>query len=268
MAALAARRQRTGESMAHIVMSALASELEVEHSTLFQVSTSAALVKGVYQGAVTIGELKQHGDFGLGTFDGLDGEMLAVDGQFYQMQSSGRVTEPANNATVPFAVVTAFHPTNRLAIRDVPEISELLTQLDTARQSDNLFYAVRIDGQFEAIRIRIACKTAGGVSLVEAAAHQAEFELATISGTLVGFWSPTYARTFNVPGWHLHFIDETRTKGGHVLDCRAAELSAQLQPLDDVRIAIPETAEFLQADLSRDPSKDLDIAERGKKRDS
>ena len=82
MQALAARSARTGEPLSHIVMSALADTLEVEHSTLFQVSTSTALVQGVYNGVVTIGELKQHGDFGLGTFDGLDGEMLALDGHY------------------------------------------------------------------------------------------------------------------------------------------------------------------------------------------
>ena len=89
-------------------MSALADALEIEHSTLFQVSTSTALVQGVYNGVVTIGELKQHGDFGLGTFDGLDGEMLAVDGRFYQVHGSGVVNEPADDLRVPFAVVTAF----------------------------------------------------------------------------------------------------------------------------------------------------------------
>jgi acetolactate decarboxylase len=97
MRALAAWSARTGEPPAHIVMCALADALEVEHATLFQVCTSTALVKGVYNGVVTIGQLKQHGDFGLGTFDGLDGEMLALEGHFYQMRGSGEVTEPCDD---------------------------------------------------------------------------------------------------------------------------------------------------------------------------
>src|SRR5271166_6003327 len=108
MQALAARGARTGEPLSHIVMSALADALEMDHSTLFQVSTSTALVQGVYDGVVTIGELKQHGDFGLGTFDGLDGEMLALDGHFYQVRGSGGVTEAGDDARAPFAVVTVF----------------------------------------------------------------------------------------------------------------------------------------------------------------
>src|SRR5271154_6482402 len=105
MQALAARSARTGEPLSHIVMSALADALEIDHSTLFQVSTSTALVQGVYDGVVRVGELKQHGDFGLGTFDGLDGEMLALDGHFYQVQGSGKVSESSDDAKVPFAVV-------------------------------------------------------------------------------------------------------------------------------------------------------------------
>src|SRR4029453_14474392 len=98
MNALAARRARTGESVAHVVMAALADALEVDHATLFQVSTSTALAKGVYQGAVTSGDLKQHGDFGLGTFDGLDGEMIALDGRFYKVDATGAAGEAPNEA--------------------------------------------------------------------------------------------------------------------------------------------------------------------------
>jgi acetolactate decarboxylase len=125
MRALAARGERTGESLSHIVMSALADALEVEHSTLFQVSTSTALVQGVYNGMVTVGELKQHGDFGLGTYDGLDGEMLALDGHFYQVHGSGKVSEPADNAKVPFAVVTAFRAEQAFTIDRVESFADL-----------------------------------------------------------------------------------------------------------------------------------------------
>jgi acetolactate decarboxylase len=84
-----------------------------------------------------------------------------------------------------------------------------------------------------------------------------------VSGTAVGFWTPLYARTINVAGWHLHFVTDDRTGGGHFLDCQGADLRVQMQDLADVRIAMPETAAFLQADLSQDPSQELDLAERG-----
>ena len=145
MQALAARGARTGEPLGHIVMSVLADALGIEHATLFQVSTSTALVQGVYDGVVRVGELKQHGDFGLGTFDGLDGEMLALDGHFYQVHGSGEVSEPSDDARVPFAVVTTFRAGRSFTIGRVDGFADLLARLDGERRSANLFYAVRIE---------------------------------------------------------------------------------------------------------------------------
>ena len=266
MRALQARSSQTGEPVDHIVMSSLADTLEIDHSTLFQVSTSTALVEGVYGGVVTIGELKRHGTFGLGTFDGLDGEMLALDGHVYQVLGDGSVREARDDARAPFAVVTEFHPEREFTVDRVESFDELVVQLDSRRDTGNLFFAVRIDGHFAQIRTRALCKTASGVSLVDATAHQPEFALDDVSGTAVGFWTPIYARTLNVAGWHLHFVTDDRTGGGHVLDCQGVDLRVQLQDLADVRIAMPETAAFLHADLSQDPSQELDLAERGGKR--
>jgi acetolactate decarboxylase len=266
MQALAARSARTGEPVAHIVMSSLADTLEIEHSTLFQVSTSTALVKGVYNGVVTVGDLKQHGDFGLGTFDGLDGELLALDGRFYQVRSSGEVSEPKDDARVPFAVLTAFREERGRVIDRVDGFDDLTAQLDRMRRTENLFCAVRVEGRFARLRARAACKAATGESLVAATSRQAEFEFTDAVGTLAGFWTPKYARSLNIAGWHLHFVTDDRTGGGHLLDCQGVGLRARIQDLADVRIAIPETAAFLQADLSQDPSRDLDTAERGGRR--
>jgi acetolactate decarboxylase len=268
MRALEARSKQTGEPVAHIVMAALADALEIDHSTLFQVSTSTALVEGVYGGVVTIGELKQHGSFGLGTFDGLDGEMLALDGRFYQVLGDGTVRETRADARVPFAVVTDFRAEREFTIDRVESFADLTAQLDCRRDTGNLFFAVRIDGHFSRIRTRALCMTASGVSLVDATAHQPEFTLNDVGGTAVGFWTPVYARTINVAGWHFHLVTDDRTGGGHLLDCQAVDLRVQMQDLADVRIAMPETAAFLQADLSQDPSQELDLAERGGKHDA
>jgi acetolactate decarboxylase len=266
MRALAARSARTGEPVGHIVMSALAGALGIEHATLFQVSTSTALVKGVYNGVVTVGQLKQHGDFGLGTFDGLDGEMLALDDHFYQMRGSGEVTQAGDDARLPFAVVTAFRAERESMIDHVDSFDALAARLDGMRRSANLFSAVRIEGGFGRIRARAVCKAATGVSLVDATSHQAEFTFTNVLGTLAGFWTPSYARSLNIAGWHLHFVTGDRTGGGHLLDCEGLGLRVQMQDLADVLIAMPETAAFLQADLGQDPSRALDVAERGGRR--
>jgi acetolactate decarboxylase len=261
MNALETQVQTTGEPLDHIVMRALADHLEVPHATLFQVSTSGALVEGISQGVVTVGELKRHGDLGLGTFADLDGEMVVVDGHFWRVPGTGVVREAADSDLAPFAVVTSFRPERKIELASVASIDDLLGQLDRLRTSNNLFFAVRIEGRFSHLHSRAVCKKAGA-SLVDAAANQAEFDFRDIAGTIVGFWTPEYARTVNIAGWHLHFLSEDRSGGGHVLAIEGIALRSQVQHLDDFRMAIPESPEFLKADLTRDPSKALDKAER------
>ena len=255
-------RRRTGEPVAHVVMRALADALQVEHATLFQVSTSGALVEGLYQGVVAVGTLKEHGDFGLGTFADLDGELVALDGRYYQVRSTGAVAEAPDDALVPFAVVTHFQPERALTIPAFTSLDDLLAALDAVRDSGNLFFAVRARGTFEYLKTRAACKTAAGTSLVEATGHQAEFELAGIAGTLVGFWTPEYAKAVNVAGYHFHFLSDDHQHGGHLLACRGAGLAAAVEHAADFRMAIPETAQFLRADLTHDPTQALAQAER------
>ena len=91
--ALENHAERTHEPLSHIVTRALADYLQVSHNTLYQVSTSTALVEGIYQGAVRVGTLREHGDLGLGTFENLDGEMVMVDGRVFQVRADGSVHE-------------------------------------------------------------------------------------------------------------------------------------------------------------------------------
>ena len=256
---------RMREPVAHVVSQALADYLQVSHHTLYQVSTATALVEGVYQGAVRVGTLREHGDLGLGTFENLDGEMVVVDGRFFQVRGDGSVQECDDEVLSPFAVVTHFAPDVELSLDHCPDFAHLQSQFDALRKSDNLFYALRVEGHFEYVHTRAMCKTKEGVPLVEAAAVQPEFENRDVSGTLVGFWTPEYARTLNVPGYHLHFLSHDHQCGGHLLQCRGSVLRLQLQGEGDYRIALPETEDFLKADLRGDPSADLAKAESEKK---
>ena len=49
---------------------------------IYQTSLMSALLSGVYEGETTMADLLQHGDFGLGTFNHLDGEMIAFNRKF------------------------------------------------------------------------------------------------------------------------------------------------------------------------------------------
>ena len=265
-AALEERQRLTGEPVPHIVRAALADALQVEHHTLYQVSTSSALVEGIYRGAVTVGQLLEHGDFGLGTFDGLDGEMVICDGEVLQVRADGSVHRPALGASSPFALVTRFAAEREIAA-SCRDLAALQAALDPLRGSENVFYAIRVDGAFSRVHTRAMCRTDDGVPLVEAAAHQPEFHLSEVRGTMVGFWSPAYASALEVPGYHLHFVTAGRDAGGHVLDCAGSDLRVQIQEVRDLRVALPANEAFLRADLTRDPTPDLARAESRQDRD-
>jgi acetolactate decarboxylase len=253
------------EPLSHIVNRALADYLGFEAHTIYQVSTSTALVEGIYQGVVRAGTLRQHGDLGLGTFENLDGEMVVVGGHVYQVRCDASVQEVDDDVLSPFAAVTRFAPDTHTDLRPCPNYENLLAQIDRLRDSENMFYSIRIDGHFATVHARAVCKAEKGFRLVNAAAVQPEFHFSDISGTLVGFWTPAYARTLSIPGYHLHFLSADRTKGGHVLGCSGFGLRLELQRDCNLQIALPETEDFLNGDLHRDPGADLAKAEGVKK---
>lgn len=263
MNALRDHASRAGETMDHMVMRMLAQGLDIDdHATLFQVSTSGALIEGVTDGAITVEALATHGDLGLGTFADLDGEMVILDGQVFRIRGDGSVTLAAPGELVPFAVATRFAPEDSLQLTDINSYEELLLHLNGRRNTDNQFFALRMDGTADYVKTRVVEEIGDNQSLVEAAQQQVEFELENVAGQFVGFWSPAYASSVNISGWHIHFLSADRSAGGHLLELGGAELKAQFQHLADFHIAIPETASFLQADLSADPSAALEEAER------
>ena len=192
----------------------------VQH-TLYQVSTATALVEGIYQGAVQVSTLREHGDLGLGTFEGLDGEMVIVDGHFFQVRSDGSVREVQDNVLSPFAAVTTFSPDHTITLDDCPDLSHMTSRFDALRSSDNFFFALRVDGTFEHIHARAMRRTKEGVPLVQAAAVSANSNFQNVPGTMVGFWTPEYAKSLNVPGYHLHFISADRAHAD--MSCSAEE---------------------------------------------
>ncbi|MFP6763041.1 MAG: acetolactate decarboxylase, partial [Planctomycetaceae bacterium] len=260
--ALQAECVRTGDSLSHVIERALASELDVAHHSLFQVSTSAALVEGVFQGCLRVSDLKLHGDFGLGTYDELDGELVMLDGLCFQVGAGGIARAADDESLVPFAAITRFSADRQHHLEAASDYQDLLRQLDALRPSQNVFVGIRVDGLFADMSLRAACKARPGENLVAATGHQSEFRAPRMAGTLVGFWSPAYARATHVPGYHLHFINADRTFGGHVLGLKSGPVSVGLHVETDIHLAIPETRQFLEATLRADPSASLDIAER------
>jgi acetolactate decarboxylase len=260
--ALDSEAARTHGSPSSVVVAALANYLGTSIHTLFQVSTSGALVAGINSGVITVQALQEHGDFGLGTFADLDGEMVVLDGRVYQVQGTGRVSEAPLTAGAPFAVVTRFSPEVDVEIQSIASFGDLEVRCDARRGSSNIFHALRLDGRFTYVRTRAVNKPSDGARLLDAAKSQSEFHLPDVVGTLVGIWSPGFSSAFSVPGYHFHFLSDDRQHGGHLLDCSAERLRLRVEALTDFRLALPETEAFLKADLSKSVADELAYAEK------
>jgi acetolactate decarboxylase len=216
---------------------------------LYQTSLMSALIAGVYAGETTYGEIRKHGDFGLGTFNDLDGEMVGFDGAFYQLRSDGTARPVEPDQKTPFAVVTFFRPQQELVIEQAISKSELLTLIEKATDA-NLFSAVRVDGIFGAVRTRtVERQLRPFPPLTEATKHQAENAFTNVQGTLAGFRTPAYAQGIGVAGFHLHFLRQDKQAGGHALDYGLRAGKAQICTVHDLHVELPASAEFLKTNF-------------------
>lgn len=222
-----------------------------------------ALLSGVYDGPYTVGEVKRHGDFGIGTFDALDGEMVVDRGVVYQVRADGSVRAMADDVHTPFAVVAFFRPERHLDVPRGLAMKDVEAFIDAALPSANLFYAVRLEGTFRRLKARsVPRQQRPYPPLAEAAKQQAVFDFEQVPGVALGFRSPPFIKGVNVPGYHLHFLRADRKAGGHVLDFRVERVTLSWQALDDFRLLLPGNGEFARADLGRDREKELNQVER------
>jgi acetolactate decarboxylase len=233
--------------------------------TLFQISTINALLSGDYQGAMTFGDLKRHGTFGLGTFDALDGEMIGLEGRFYQIKADGVAYPVPDSMTTPFAVVTVFDADKTLPSQEGMDYEGLKNYLDEVIPDKSIFYAVKIEGIFNYIKTRSVPKQQEPYPpLVEVVKEQTIFEFHNIEGTIVGFRSPDSVKGgVNVPGYHLHFITADRKAGGHLLACQLQDATIALDYTSEFYMVLPQHAGApSKAQSTKDRSEELKKVEQ------
>ena len=232
--------------------------------TVFQTSTIDALLAGVYDGDMSCRRLLKHGDFGIGTFDRLDGEMVLLDGNMYQIKADGKVYEPDLSVKTPFATICQFTTDRTFPIKKGSDYETIENLINEYAPNQNLFYAIKITGQFRSVKTRsVPGQQKPYPPLKEVTSTQPEFNMKNISGTIVGFRCPPYVKGINVPGYHLHFISSDQTQGGHVLSFEIADGKCEIDVLNQYFLTLPvDTKEFAETDLSKDRSKELKDVER------
>lgn len=228
----------------------------------FQTSTIGAVMDGVYHGDITVGELREHGDLGIGTFDALDGEMVMVDGTTYRIDADCRAHPAPDDARTPFATVTHWIPKHSVPIGPGTDVAGLQSALDALMPSHNYLYAVRAECRLRSVTVRSIGPQAEGTRLVDATHSQTVRTFEETDGTLVGFFTPRYLAHVGVPGLHLHFVTDARDAGGHVLSLAIERGTLMADETTRLSLSLPDTEGFRSAELAVD-EHDLDAAEHG-----
>ncbi|ADK83719.1 alpha-acetolactate decarboxylase [Desulfarculus baarsii DSM 2075] len=252
-------------ALATLILLLAAAGARAQEQTLYQYSTLDALLEGVYDGQLTMAELLGHGDLGLGTFNGLDGEMVVIDGKAYQAPFSGKVELMPASARTPFAQVTAFAPEKAFEVKGPMDMAGLQAAIDKAIESPNLFYAIRVSGGFKHVTARsVPRQTRPYPRLVEVVKKQAVFQFDDVQGDIVGFLSPAYVKGLGAPGYHLHFLRADRQAGGHLLAVEIENATVQIDAIPGLRVQLPTSGDFLNVGLGDDKSADLHEVETKK----
>jgi acetolactate decarboxylase len=224
-----------------------------QDDVLVQYSTLGSLMAGVYDGEMTFGELKEFGDFGLGTFNALDGEMIQVDHQIYQIKADGVAYLVDDKMKTPFSVVTYFDADQSIQLKEKITCEAFKDYLDDQLPTQNTAYAIKVMGSFEYMKTRSVPKQEKPYPLLsEVIETQPIFEFQSTDGIMIGFRLPVYMNIANAPGYHFHYLNNGRDAGGHVLDCIVQKATIEIDQMNEWYTIIPSDDEFYEVDFSQE----------------
>jgi acetolactate decarboxylase len=223
---------------------------------LYQYSTLGSLMAGVYDGELTFGELKEHGDFGLGTFNTLDGEMIEIDNQVYQVKSDGVVYKVDDAQKTPFSVVTYFEADQTEKVNESMDCDTFKAYIDGILPTKNLPYAIKITGTFSYMKTRsVPSQVEPYPPLLDVIAVQPTFEFEDVEGVMLGFRLPDYMDVANSPGYHFHFLNDEKNAGGHVLACQVENVTIEIDITDEWYTQLPADEAFYSVQFTNDQYK-------------
>lgn len=240
-----------------------------DRETIHQVALLQSLAQGYLGGNVTVKQVRASGDTGIGTFKGVNGEMIVLDGTVYQALGDGRVVVADDRETVPFGNVTFFDSDIAVRLFDVADKAAFEKRLNEAVKKNgvNSFYMVKLHTRFPSILYRSEYGSHEPYpTLVEALKDkQTEFTGKNIEGTVVGLYCPPYMGGLNSTGWHFHFLSDDRKHGGHVLELSVKNGRALLDKTDNFSMLIHDDAKFHGLNLAKNMDKDIRSAEQDTK---
>ena len=233
--------------------------------SMYQVSLLQAFMHGEYDGVVKVGDLKKHGDIGLGTFEGVNGEMIVLDGVVYQAAADGSINVMKDDEKIPFATVTKFDEDGNITNITASNFDDLTGQLNKTIEEygTNNMYVIKIKGDFSNITVRSVEKQEKPYKEFTdvAAVDQKVFNHTDQTGTLVAVYFPEYMNELNMHGWHLHFLSDDKTKGGHVLGFNGLKGSAQIDEIHEFNMILPSDDTFAKMNFTEDMTNKISSVE-------
>ncbi|MGD8779966.1 MAG: acetolactate decarboxylase [Ignavibacteria bacterium] len=194
---------------------------------IYQYSSKQGFLEKEYDGNVTLDEVKKYGDFGLGTINGVDGEVVIYEKTFYRIDTEGKVKELNLSNKTPFVVLKDFAADTALNINNKTTLTELKNIIDNLKTDQP--FAVKITGKFSKLKSRSVYKQSKPYpTLAEIVKNQVEFNFENTDAVIIGFWYPEYLDGANFPGYHLHCLVKDNKGGGHLLDCEILNAKVEL----------------------------------------
>jgi len=234
---------------------------------LFTAGHAGAFIGGLYDGYYPYSSLKQHGDFGLGAPDKLDGELVILNGKIYQTQANGKTFEVKDKALTPFAVVSFFGADKKVVFKTPMDKNKLYACLDSLMPNQNWIYAIRVSGKYSMVKTRAfpPVTQAPYVPLAQMLSLQHFFNFTGAEGYLVGYRLPAYMEGPNISGYHFHYLSYNHQNGGHLIDLLTNGLTIEICELNSFTVNLPQTRAFQTFDFKTDRREEVKQVENGKK---
>jgi acetolactate decarboxylase len=219
----------------------------------YHYSLWAALVNKIYDGNLTVKEAKSHGDIGLGTYNGADGELILLDGIFYHVPASGEVLMADEGDHIPYLNATFFDREFDFEFSGPMNYDTLRKLIQQRFPSRNYFYAFKIHGEFDSLRLGSLHKQERPYkhSMDSLLPNRPTFDHRDIAGTMVGFFCPDFIGDVNVAGFHFHFISDDKKVGGHVMEFLGKNFDVGMDKLSAYHFVLPQTPDYDTVNLEK-----------------
>lgn len=235
----------------------------IKPNTIFHFSIVDAFLNNLFEGNTTFKKIMEYGDFGIGTMNCLDGEMIILDGKPYTIRADGKAYGIDDFEKSPICVVTHFKKDYSFNIKSLIKYSQLIEKVNSFLPTQNVFIPIKIVGKFKSISTRSIVKQTKPYKPIEDLINETiKFNYTNITGTIIGFKSPPFIERIGVPDYHFHFIDEEKKVGGHLLDFEMITGRIEYAIARDFHVKLEDTEVYDNLNLSESKKELLQKIEK------